>query len=397
MSTTRTVWLVARREIVTRVRNRAFVLGLLAMIGIMAGYAALMVFIGTQAGTTTVGFTERTAALSMQVREVSGNLGAPVETREVSPNSGREQVRDGELAALITGPATEPRMLVNDTPDEQLRTALDTVVQQQAVHNELERAGLDPEEIQRTAAQSAVPVTSLEPADPDQGPRLVMAMAAGGLLYLFLVMSGNMVAQGVVEEKSSRVVELLLSAIRPTHLLAGKVLGIGIATLLQLVVIGGVAMAGALAANVPLPSSALFSTAGWALLWFLLGFFTYATMLAAAASLVSRQEDLQSVVSPVIMLLVVPFVIGIAVLPSDPESTLGMVLSLIPGFSPMLMPIRSALGVAAPWELALAVALSVMAVLLLLWVGGRIYRNAVLRTGSRVKLRDALRAGDARG
>lgn len=92
------------------------------------------------------------------------------------------------------------------------------------------------------------------------------------------------------------------------------------------------------------------------------------------------------------MVLVVPFVIGVSMLPSSPDSTFAAVLSLVPGFSPTLMPMRIALGVAAPWEIAVATVLSIAAIAVLLRLGGRIYSNAVLRTGSRVKVRDALRA-----
>ncbi|MGI8309848.1 ABC transporter permease [Saccharopolyspora hattusasensis] len=160
---------------------------------------------------------------------------------------------------------------------------------------------------------------------------------------------------------------MLLSTIKPTELLAGKVVGIGLTNLLQLLIIAG---AGLLAAGVggmlTLPSAALASTLAWALVWFVLGFFTYATVLAAASSLVSRHEELQNVISPVIMVLVVPFVIGVSMLPSSPDSTFTAVLSLVPGFSPTLMPMRIALGVAAPWEIAVATVLSIAAIAVLL-------------------------------
>ncbi|MFI0463154.1 ABC transporter permease [Saccharopolyspora sp. 5N102] len=387
------VWLVARREIRTRVRTRAFIAGTVATILIMGGYAALMMFIGHQAGTTKVGVTAQAAAVGAPLQAAGTAFGKSFEISTVEEAAGERQVRDGDLEALITGTPDAPRLVVKRSPDSELRGALDAVVQQQALNAELTRAGLDPAGVRAATESAHVSVTSLETEDPHLGERLGLAIAAGVVLYMFLIIGGQMVAQGVVEEKSSRVVELLLSTIKPTQLLAGKVIGIGLTNLLQLVIIAAAGLIASGAGGVlTLPSAALAGTLGWGLAWFLLGFFTYATVLAAASSLVSRQEDLQNVISPVIMVLVVPFVIGVSMLPSSPDSTLAAVLSLVPGFSPTLMPMRIALGVAAPWEIAVSVVLSLAAIAVLLRLGGRIYSNAVLHTGARVKLRDALRA-----
>ncbi|PKW14057.1 ABC transporter permease [Saccharopolyspora spinosa] len=387
------VWLVARREIRTRVRTRGFIIGTLSIIVIMGAYAGLMTFIGNQASTTKIGVTAEATAIGEPLKAAGPNFGKSFEISTVPAPVGEQQVRDGDLEALITGTPEEPRLVVKRTPDDAIQAALNAIVQQRTLDAELARFGLDPAAVRATAESAHVAVTSLETEDPHRVERLVLAIAAGVVLYMFMIIAGQMVAQGVVEEKASRVVELLLSTIKPTQLLAGKVVGIGLTNLLQLLIIAG---AGLLAAGVggmlTLPSAALASTLAWALVWFVLGFFTYATVLAAASSLVSRHEELQNVISPVIMVLVVPFVIGVSILPSSPDSTFAAVLSLVPGFSPTLMPMRIALGVAAPWEIAVATVLSIAAIAVLLRLGGRIYSNAVLRTGSRVKIRDALRA-----
>ncbi|MGW1679813.1 ABC transporter permease [Saccharopolyspora sp. NPDC002376] len=387
------VWLVARREIRTRVRTRGFIIGTLAIIAIMGGYAGLMAFIGQQVSTTKLGVVPEAAAISEPLRASGSAHGQTFQISTVPAPAGEQQVRDGDLDALITGTADEPRLVVKQTPDSSVESALNAIVQQRAMDVELARYEVDPAAVRAAAENAHVAVTSLETSDPHRGERIGMAIAAGIVLYMFLIMGGQMIAQGVVEEKSSRVVELLLSTIKPSQLLAGKVLGIGLANLIQLVVIAGAALiATGVGGVLTLPSAALTSTLAWALVWFLLGFFTYATLLASAASLVSRHEELQNVISPVIMLLVVPFIVGVSVLPGSPDNTMAAVLSLIPGFSPTLMPMRIALGVAAPWEIAVSLVLSVLAFTLLLRLGGRVYSNAVLRTGSRVKLRDALRA-----
>jgi ABC-2 type transport system permease protein len=108
--------------------------------------------------------------------------------------------------------------------------------------------------------------------------------------------------------------------------------------------------------------------------------------------LVSRQEDVGSVVAPALMFLIAGYVLGVSILPSDPSSRLMEILSVIPVFAPTVMPMRLAMGGVAPWEAILSVVLVAALIPLLIWISARIYRNAVLRTGARVKLSQALRA-----
>jgi ABC-2 type transport system permease protein len=195
----------------------------------------------------------------------------------------------------------------------------------------------------------------------------------------------------VVEEKASRVVELLLATMRPWQLLAGKVIGLGLLGLAQIVVIAAVGVTGALAFDlVDIPGD-LIGTAVGVVAWFVLGYAFYASIFAVAASLVSRQEDLGTVVMPTTLVLVVAFVIGIQAA-GDPGGTLAVVTSYIPGLSPLVMPVRQAAGDVALWETALAVVLMLVAIALIVRLGGRVYAGALLRTGGKTKLREALRA-----
>jgi ABC-2 type transport system permease protein len=211
------------------------------------------------------------------------------------------------------------------------------------------------------------------------------------LLYLALLLYGSMVAQGVVEEKSSRVVELLLATVRPWQLLSGKVLGLGLVGLIQLFAVGMVGLLLAILTQVVTLTGAAAGTLAWGLLWYLLGYLLYATVFAAVGSLVSRQEDVQSVLMPITMVLVMAFVLGFAVLTRSPTGPTATVLSLLPPLSPILMPGRIALAAVPPWQVALAIALTVATVALLARVGGVVYRNSVLHMGPRLRLRDVLR------
>lgn len=390
-----TVWLVALRELRTRVRSRSFVIGTLITILMVAAYPLMMFLISRADSPTSVGFAPTTAAVAAPLKSAADANNTDIRTERVTDvATGERRVREGELDALVTSGRDGVRLVVEKNPDEDLTTALNQVLRQRAMSAELARAGLDPTALRQRVASSTVTVDSLEPPDPQTGQRLILAFSAGFLLYMFLIGSGQMIAQGVVEEKSSRVVEILLSSIRPSQLLGGKILGIGLTGLLQFGIIG--VIGGAVAAMtdaITLPTATVGGLLAWLVVWFVLGFLFYATIMAAGASLVSRQEDLQGVVTPVIMALIVPFVAGVSLLPGDPDNPLGSVLSIIPGFSPVLMPMRIALGSATTWQTLLASALSVLATFALLWVGARVYANAVLRTGARVKLSEAIRTG----
>src|SRR5699024_10675463 len=130
----------------------------------------------------------------------------------------------------------------------------------------------------------------------------------------------------------------------------------------------------------------------WGLLWYVLGFFAYATVFAAAGSLVSRQEDVQSVVTPVTMVLAIGYVVGFNLVLQDPEGPATTWVSMIPLFSPIMMPGRIAVGVAPGWQIVVTILLTLGMIALFTWLGGRIYRGAILHTGGRVRLTEALRA-----
>jgi ABC-2 type transport system permease protein len=170
------------------------------------------------------------------------------------------------------------------------------------------------------------------------------------------------------------------------------VLGIGAVGLGQIAVTLGVGVAaGFLADAYTFPSSIAGGLAAWAVVWFLLGYLMYALVFASLGALVSRQEDVGGATAPAVMLIVLPYVVGISILPSDPDNGLVALLSVIPFFAPTLMPMRIAFDVAPAWEIALALGLTVLTVAALAWFTGRVYRNAVLRTGAKVKLFTALR------
>lgn len=392
-SSARAIALVAMREILTRVTSKAFVwTTAIIVVAIVGGGIVLSATLPTEMPPRSLGVTDQTVALTPALEGAATAAGIGLDVEQVTESEGEERVHDGSLDALLTG---EPGSLVLAV-ERELDPALDVVVslltQQQALTAEIVALGGDPADVTSAVAAARPEVRAIgDASDVDEG-QLFTGMLSGILIFIAITMAGQLVAQGVVEEKTSRVVELLLATIRPWELMAGKVAGIGAIGLLQLVLVTGAGSAVALSTGALDQTGVnLGATVGWVLVWFLLGYVMYASVLAAAGALVSRQEEVQSVVFPILMIMMIPYVLGVGVATTDPTSPLITNLSLVPLFSPFLMPIRIAQGTAEAWEVALAVGLSVAIVPLLVWLAGRIYANAVMRTGARVPLREAFR------
>jgi ABC-2 type transport system permease protein len=393
------IFLVARRELVTRVRTRSFLIGTALIIVLLAGYVLFQMQVVGRAGdrTTTVGFTGPADALASPLQAAAPAFGLAIDVRHVAGEAdGERQVRDGGLDVLVSGAAGSPDVLVQGQLQPALRAALDGILRREALDAQLRAAGLDPPAVEARAAGASIHTRTVRPVDPERPQKLIFGLFASGILYVALLLYGTFVAQGVVEEKATRVVEILLSTIRPFHLLVGKVAGIGLVGLLQLAIVGSIGLGLSLATHtLTVPALGVGAVAS-GLLWFVLGYFTYALLYAAAGSLVSRQEEVQSATMPVTMLLVVTFVLSVGLLTADLASPGGTspvtaALSVLPAFSPIMMPARMATGDAPAWQALLAVALDLAAAAGLAWLTARIYANSVLRTGARTRLREALR------
>jgi len=390
----RAVGLVAKREIKTRLRSKAFLIITGVLLVIVVGFSIFVKIAGDDDGGDKVGFLPDTAALSQPLSMSAVSVGESIQPVFVaSQEEGERMVAEGELDALVVGDADRPEVVVNRSLDGGLETAFTILAQQRVLNNEIVRVGGDPVAVNSAVAAANVPVRALEPGQEYRTQQIIIGVITGVLIYMSLLTYGQAVAQGVVEEKASRIVEILLTTVRPWQLMLGKVLGIGLVGLIQMVVVvGGGLAAGIGTGALSLPSGIATGAAIWTLVWFILGYTMYALLFAAAGAMVSRQEDAGSTAGPVMMLIILPYILAVTVLPADPESSLMQVMSLIPFFTPLIMPVRDAMGVASAWELWLSVGLTALTIVGLVWLAGRIYSNAVLRAGAKVKLRDALRA-----
>ena len=305
------------------------------------------------------------------------------------PTYGKSEaaLRGGSVDAVLTA----GRITGFETIDQTLLALVQTSAHAQAVDAVFDEHHVQPAE--RAAASNDEPLEAgvLEAPPPHRQDNAAIAFIGVLLLYGQLFGYGLWVATGVIEEKSSRIVEMLLSAIRPRQLLAGKIIGIGVLGLCQLLVIAGFAIGlGTLTHAIDVPGTAI-GAAALDIGWFILGYAFYASLFAAAGSLVTRIEELQNVIVPINLTILVSFIISVGSL-QDPNSPIAVAASILPVSAALAMPVRIVVGAATGWQIALSLTLLIGSAIALVPVGARLYEGAVLRTGSRVKLRDAWRA-----
>jgi ABC-2 type transport system permease protein len=232
----------------------------------------------------------------------------------------------------------------------------------------------------------------VNPADPDDEARSIVAYAGLMLLYVTILFNGTMVLTAVTEEKTNRVVEVLLAALRPWQLLAGKVIAVGLLGVAQVGLTVAAGLAALQATNpVELPEIPL-GSAAMLVVWFVLGYALYAVLLASAGALVGRAEDAQSTVMPLNIVIVAAFFVSFAAL-GDPAGLAAIIGTWVPITAPFTVPIRHAMGEISALELVGSILVVTLSIVLAIRLAGRIYAGALLRTGSRVRIREAWRGG----
>ena len=390
MSFRRATRLVARREFGERLRSRATQISTLVTVLIVAAIGLAAGLLGDDGPQDfTIGAH---GAQAVGIAEAARGTGRGFDARiDVERFAGAAQARAAARAGGVDAAVVGEEILSEDALSPELEGALQAAARQVRGAEALRAEGVEPAAAQRALAPPALHVRTL--GTDDEGRRGI-AFVASLLLYLQLIVVGLAVASGVVEEKSSRVVEILLSAIPPRALLAGKILGIGLVGLLQLALTAVAGLAAAsLSGAVELDTDHA-SVLAVVLVWFVLGFVLYAALYAVAGVIVSRQEDMNSSSTPVTMILVAGYLIAFPVL-EDPDGGLAVFTSLLPLTSPIVMPVRAVMGDAGPAEIAASLGLLLAAIALLIPLAARIYERSVLRMGKPLKLREVLRAARA--
>lgn len=394
MSSFQTIRLIALREIQLRLRSRAFRISTgIIMAGVIVAFAGGQFVGDLLPGVSeeyTVGLVDDDAGvIGAAMDETASRLGMELElTRFETPSEAELALRDGDLDAVLVD---REALLFDGGAIDDILVVANEAVRALRLPGQLEALGLSPEDVQPILRPEPLATTVIDEDDDTDLASLAVAGISMIALFVSILSYGQWVVNGVIEEKSNRVVEVLLSTVRPYQLLAGKVAGILSLAMMQLGAIAGLSLVLTLATpGVEIPMPAALGMAA-AVTWFVLGLVFYGVAYGVAGALVSRQEEANNVTMPLMVLLGAGYFMANIVVINSPGSMASTIVSIIPFTAPLTMPVRVALGEAAVWEFALAVGLMLVTIAAAIVVGGRIYAGAILSVGPRVALRDAWR------
>jgi ABC-2 type transport system permease protein len=386
------VGLVAARELRERLRGRAFRLGTLLILVVIGAVIVIPAVRGDKASVQRVGVVGTLSApLRAGVLADATDVGTTVTfVPEASRPAAQSDLRAGLIdIAVVDGAAVVTDKPVTADPSSataQLATAAARTV---ATATAIRAAGLTTAQAAALAAARSAPVASLQPAGAGSTQRTTSLI---GLVLVFILLTqyNTWTLIGVLEEKSSRVVEVLLATVPAARLLAGKVAGIGLAVFLQatLAVVVALSLARATHSNV-LHGTTPASIAA-TLVWLVLGYAFYAWVYAAAGSMASRQDQVQSLAFPLALPVIVGYFISFTAATSGNPSLLVKVLAYLPPTAPFAMPTLVGLGAVSWWQVAASAVVSVTCTVVVARVAVSVYRRAILQTGRRVRLREAL-------
>ena len=398
MSQARQVFELARRDFLQRAKSKAFLTSMILILGVVLTIGPLLSFLDSDPGPTYVGLVgELPAGTVGAVEAQAALLGVDLELRTYPDLEATERALvAGDISAALNG---VDEVIYRDEVSLRLDAVLNGGVANAQREQVAAEMGLSPSEVDELLYPVTLASRTLEPAETDEDTaREAGALVGLMLLYISILIFGQFVLLGVLEEKAmeekqTRVVEVVLSRVEPSQVLVGKVLGIGLLGLVQIAAVGGAALftlAIADIAKIDVTSLGL-KIFGILVLWYLLGYTFYSFLYGALGATISRQEDLQGVAMlPVLLILPGFFLAQVAL--ASPESWIGQVASFVPFWSPMVMAVRTTVSDVPLWEVGVSIALLVATTYLLILLGGRIYRGAILHTGSKTKLRTAWRS-----
>ena len=395
------LWQVAMREIRERGRSKAYLITSGVTLLVVVGLIVVPSLFADETDEVTIGAVGEG---NIEIVNTAQQLGNANDEPDAPPSVAYDvmefETRDDAVAALEAGDVDAvlvdaEEVIVENTGGlggnstvARLQNAAATV-EIETVIDEEGQAAID---IIEVLTSDPLETTSLSGDGPQDDTQSLVAYVGMILLYMAILLYGTWILSGVTEEKSNRVVEVLLSSIRPWQILGGKIVGIGSLAIAQLVVILAVGLIAIRVTDVfDLPDIGT-APAVNLLVWFVLGFMIYAVLFGAAGSLVSRMEDAQTVAMPMTMAAVAGFFVSIIAL-DDPTGTVAVVSTFVPLTAPFVVPLRAALDAIPAWQYGLAVLIALASIAALTWVAGRIYSGGLLRFGTRVRLKDAWRGG----
>jgi ABC-2 type transport system permease protein len=374
------VMLVMRREITERARQRVFLVSTLITVVFIIGAVAAPKLLSSPT-KWSIGATDQKAmrlAESAKQQLLAAEPDATVTIRSVKPDAGREQIAQGSLDVLLAAPIDKaPTATVDRSLSDTKRALLSTAIQQQRIIDEAQRLGISSQDAFALLAPGELNVDVLDPPDPSKDSDRALAFAAAVMMFFQVMQFGMAVASGVVEEKSSRVLELLLGRMSSRTLLTGKLGGIGLVGLAQTLVF---VVAGLVA--VKLTGAAKLTSASWSLgaltvAWFVVGYLLFSGLFLIAGALAGRQEDLQSTTGLALVVSLAAYLASVFI-SGSPDAGWARIASVIPFCAPMSQPLRFADGSSSWPEMLFAFGLCAVTIWLLIRFAARIYNRTVL-------------------
>lgn len=403
----RNLWLVARREFTNRGRSSAYIIStvmVVAMLFFMTLFPAIMenrakteplhVLLLDQTGAVAEPLK---AALSVAA-EQPGSRPTTLEPVTGPEAALRERVLKEKVGLLIVAGSFPDKVTLRylgATPGN-MTSGGAVIVPAEAVLRSavLQQSGVDPALVQRMMRPAQIEMHQLTASGEERSQRdfagsLSLAMGVIMTLYMVVLINGQFIFLGILEEKVSRVVEVMASTVSAGEMLAGKVLGLGALGVLQFLAMVAARLIGTRVATemagAPTEQPVGIGAALVILAFMVLGFLLISALMAAAAATISKMEDQQAVMMPVIFLVVIPMMLFPAMM-NDPNGSMGVALSLIPFASQFLMPFRMMLTEVPAWQIALSLLLLLVTTMVVTWAGGRVYRAALLSYGGRPTL-----------
>lgn len=400
MTATSIIWQVARREITERGRSKAYLITTVVTLLLVLGLVIVPSLLGGGTEEYTIGSIGEGNQPIVESAELLRNAGDEPEDEESVAISivefgdledAETALADGEVDAVLVDGSEVVVESVGGFGDSAVVSLLQrgaASVELEVIVSESGQAATDVIDVMTSDPLETTTLSGQEAGDESAG---VLAYAGLMLLYIAILLYGTWILTGVTEEKSNRVVEVLLSSVKPWQLLAGKIAGIGILGIAQFtgtILVAIVALQ--LTSAFELPNISV-SSVVTLVVWFVLGFLLYAVMFGAAGSLVSRMEDAQNVAFPMSLTAVAGFFVSIAAL-NDPDGAAAVIGTFIPLTAPFVVPVRAALDAIPLWQYLLSIVMVLATIAGLTLVAGRIYAGALLRYGGRTKLREAWRS-----
>jgi ABC-2 type transport system permease protein len=404
------LWAVIRREFLQRVRSRWFVFATIGVPLLVTGATVIPMTIAARGEATarSVVVIDRSGELGDPVAEALAASGYTVERAAAADEpAARARVaadQVGSVLVLDSATLTEgrARLIASEDPSALRQLGIRQIVIQAALERQLTDSGMN---VERVMGGGTLDLETIgESGGGMSDPAFAAAYMGSFVLYMVILIYAVAVMRSVLEEKTSRIVEIIISSVRPWQLMLGKILGVGAVGLTQLAVwaliVGGalkLGLPGVLAARPGLGQLAQLRTMlptasfyGYFAVFFIGGYFIYSALYAAVGAMCNSEDEAQQAQFPIMLLILTPVLSLVSVI-ENPNSTASVVLSLIPLFSPFLMFARAAAGAAPAWQIALSVVLMALTVVAVAWIAGRIYRVGILMTGKRPTPRELFR------